>query len=81
MNLEVVLGDMGKMNQMNISSADLVRIRQRVLAGIRSIEKGDYKEYEGREGLKRLADDVKARGRKHLAQKPLVNAALSRKQR
>jgi len=69
------------MNQMNISSADLVRIRQRVLAGIRSIEKGDYKEYEGREGLKRLADDVKARGRKHLAQKPLVNTALSRKQR
>jgi antitoxin ParD1/3/4 len=43
-------------------------IRQRVLAGIESVEGHKYKEYEGREGLKKLADEVKARGRKSLAQ-------------
>ena len=29
---------------------------------------GDFVEYAGREGLRRLADGVKARGRKKLAQ-------------
>jgi probable addiction module antidote protein len=33
-----------------------------------SVERAEYKEYEGREGLKKLADGVKARGRKRLAQ-------------
>src|SRR6266571_1495958 len=41
-------------------------IRQRVRAGIESIERGDYAEYQGRDGLKKLADRVKARGRKLL---------------
>jgi antitoxin ParD1/3/4 len=52
----------------DLTGQQLDGIRQRVLAGIESIERGEYKEYEGREGLKRLADEVKARGRKRLAQ-------------
>src|SRR5260370_1462185 len=42
-------------------------IRRPVRAGIESIDAGKYTEYEGREGLKELADGVKARGRKLLA--------------
>jgi antitoxin ParD1/3/4 len=52
----------------DLTEQQLDGIRQRVLAGIESIERHEYKEYEGREGLKRLADGVKARGRKRLAQ-------------
>jgi antitoxin ParD1/3/4 len=44
-------------------------IRRRVRAGIGSIEAGEFREYEGREGLNELADGVKARGRRRLAQK------------
>ncbi len=43
-------------------------IRQRVLAGIEAIETGKYSEYQGRDGLHKLADGVKTRGRKLLAQ-------------
>ena len=43
-------------------------IRQRVRAGIESIETGEFREYEGREGLKKLAEGTKARGRRLLAQ-------------
>lgn len=39
-------------------------IRSRVLKGIADIEAGNYTAYEGREGLKQLAEKVKARGRK-----------------
>ena|ERR1700676_3889084 len=42
-------------------------IRQRVRASIEAVEAGEYTEYEGREGLEKLADGVKARGRKPLA--------------
>jgi hypothetical protein len=38
-----------------------------VRATIEGIEAGKFVEYEGREGLKKLADSVKARGRKLLA--------------
>jgi antitoxin ParD1/3/4 len=41
-------------------------IRQRVRASIEAIDAGGYAEYDGREGLKKLADGVKARGRKLL---------------
>jgi len=44
-------------------------IRQRVRASIEAVEAGEYTEYEGRAGLKKLADGVKARGRKLLAQR------------
>jgi len=42
-------------------------IRSRVLRGIQAIEDGNYEDYQGRRGLKKLADEVKARGRKLLA--------------
>jgi antitoxin ParD1/3/4 len=41
-------------------------IRSRVMKSIQSIERGHYQDYQGRRGLKKLADDVKARGRKML---------------
>jgi antitoxin ParD1/3/4 len=50
----------------DLTGQQLEGIRQRVRAGIESIEAGEYTEYEGREGLKRLADGVKARGRRLL---------------
>ena len=53
----------------DLTEEQLNRIRKRVLSGIESIERGEYTDYEGPEGLKRLSDNVKARGRKLLAQK------------
>src|SRR6266852_3294633 len=43
-------------------------IQQRVRSSIESINRGEYGEYVGRDGLQKLADGVKARGRKVLAQ-------------
>ncbi len=43
------------------------RIRRRVLEGIAEIERGEYTEYEGREGLTKLSAGIKARGRELLA--------------
>src|SRR6266481_3237091 len=51
----------------DLTSDQIEGIRQRVRAGIEAIERGEYREYEGRSGLKRLADEVKARGRTRLA--------------
>jgi antitoxin ParD1/3/4 len=51
----------------DLTGRQLEGIRRRVLAGIESVEAGEYNEYEGREGLTKLADGVKARGRKLLA--------------
>ena len=45
-------------------------IRKRVRASIDSIERGEYTEYEGGAGLEKLADSVKATGRKRLATEP-----------
>jgi len=42
-------------------------IRRRVRASLQSIARGEYVEYAGREGLKKLAEGVKARGRRFLA--------------
>jgi putative addiction module CopG family antidote len=42
-------------------------IRRRVRTSIKNIAAGKFVEYEGREGLNRLAAGVKARGRKLLA--------------
>ena len=53
----------------DLTEEQLNTIRQRVRARIEGIEAGDFVEYEGREGLKKLAEGVKARGRKLLAQK------------
>ena len=51
----------------DLTAEQLAGLRQRVRAGIEAIEAGEYTEYEGREGLKKLADGAKARGRKLLA--------------
>ena len=50
------------MDQMNISIRRLVRKR------LKSAKASDFVEYLGREGLRRLGDGVKARGRKKLGQ-------------
>jgi antitoxin ParD1/3/4 len=52
----------------DLTEQQIARIRQRVRASIEAIDAGEYTEYEGREGLNRLADNVKARGRKLLNQ-------------
>ncbi|HUD14541.1 MAG TPA: type II toxin-antitoxin system ParD family antitoxin [Terracidiphilus sp.] len=41
-------------------------IRKRVLESIAEIERGEYTEYEGRDGLAKLSAGIKARGRKLL---------------
>jgi antitoxin ParD1/3/4 len=41
-------------------------IRERVLAGIAEIDRGEFTEYEGREGLAKLTAEVKASGRARL---------------
>jgi antitoxin ParD1/3/4 len=43
-------------------------IRRRVLEGIAEIDRGEFMEYEGREGLEALAADVVARGRERFNQ-------------
>jgi antitoxin ParD1/3/4 len=54
----------------DLTEEQLDGIRRRVRASIEGIEAGKFAEYEGREGLKKLADGVKTRGRKLLAREP-----------
>jgi antitoxin ParD1/3/4 len=51
----------------DLTAQQLEDIRRRVRSSIDSIAAGEYREYEGREGLKKLADGVKARGHTRLA--------------
>jgi antitoxin ParD1/3/4 len=51
----------------DLTEEQLDSIRRRVRASIEGIEAGKFVAYEGREGLKKLAEGVKARGRKLLA--------------
>jgi antitoxin ParD1/3/4 len=53
----------------DLTEEQLDSIRRRVRDSIEGMEAGRFLEYEGREGLKRLADGVKARGRKLLARR------------
>ena len=53
----------------DLTEEQLDSIRRRVRDGIEGMKAGRFLEYEGREGLKRLADGVKARGRKLLARR------------
>jgi antitoxin ParD1/3/4 len=50
----------------DLTAEQLEGIRRRVRAGIESLERGDYRDYQGREGLKKLALAVKSRGRRRL---------------
>jgi putative addiction module CopG family antidote len=52
----------------DLTAEQLDGIRGRVRADIESLAAGRFVEYQGRAGLTRLADGVKARGRKLLAQ-------------
>lgn len=47
----------------DLTAEQMAGIRDRVLEGIVSIERGEYSDYEGQVGLKQLANDVKTRGR------------------
>ena len=51
----------------SLTGEQLRYIRRRVREGMEDIRAGRFTEYEGREGLKKLADEVKARGRRLLA--------------
>lgn len=51
----------------DLTGQQLDSIRQRVLASIELMEAGEYVEYDGREGLAKLAESVKLRGRQLLA--------------
>ena len=47
----------------DLTALQVEGIRRRVLEGIAEEERGEYTEYEGRDGLNQLAADVVARGR------------------
>lgn len=51
----------------DLTGQQLDSIRQRVLASIEGMEAGEYVDYDGREGLSKLAESVKMRGRQLLA--------------
>jgi hypothetical protein len=53
----------------DLTEEQLDSVRRRVRGSIANMEAGKFAEYEGREGLRKLADGVKARGRKLLAKK------------
>jgi putative addiction module CopG family antidote len=55
----------------DLTAEQLGSVRRRVRASIADMGAGKFTEYEGREGLRRLADGVKARGRKLLAKQTL----------
>jgi hypothetical protein len=42
-------------------------VHRRVQRAIREVDEGKYTAYEGRDGLRKLADKVKSRGRHRLA--------------
>jgi hypothetical protein len=52
-----------------LTEDELRSIRRRIREGTEDIKAGRFKEYEGREGLKKLAEEVKARGRELLAKR------------
>ena len=52
-----------------LTAEEKTTLRERARAGFAAIERGEYTDYMGREGLARLAAGVKSRGRKLLAEK------------
>jgi len=52
----------------DLTASQLESIRNRVRSGIESIGRGEFTDYEGKDGLDRLAAGVKSRGRKRLGQ-------------
>jgi antitoxin ParD1/3/4 len=56
----------------DLTEVQLEGIRRRVREGLDDIKAGRFTEYEGREGLKKLAEEVKVAGRKRMAAKSSV---------
>jgi putative addiction module CopG family antidote len=54
----------------DLTESELDGIRRRVREAIGQIDAGKFTEYDGREGLAKLADGVKARGRALPSQRP-----------
>ena len=54
-----------------LTDREKASVRERVQAGFAAIERGEYSDYVGREGLGHLAAGVKSRGRKLLADRAL----------
>ena len=52
-----------------LTDAAKASIRERARAGFAAIERGEYTDYVGREGLAQLAAGVKSRGRKLLGER------------
>ncbi|MGB7189089.1 MAG: type II toxin-antitoxin system ParD family antitoxin [Acidobacteriaceae bacterium] len=52
----------------NLTQAQLDSIRGRVLEGLADLHAGNYAIYDGRDGLKQLAEQVKTQGRKLLSE-------------
>jgi putative addiction module CopG family antidote len=50
-----------------LSSAELALVSRRTREGFAAIDRGEYTDYVGREGLAKLAAGVKARSRRRLA--------------
>jgi putative addiction module CopG family antidote len=50
-----------------LTDADKTSVHERAQAGFAAIERGEYTDYVGREGLGNLAAEIKSRGRKLLA--------------
>jgi antitoxin ParD1/3/4 len=52
----------------DLTSEQLDAIRRRVRRGIADLKAGNFETYEGNEGLKELAENIKKRGRQRLRQ-------------
>ncbi|HEX5235381.1 MAG TPA: type II toxin-antitoxin system ParD family antitoxin [Silvibacterium sp.] len=50
----------------DLTAVEIELVRRKVLAGIGSIEAGRYVECDGEEGIRKLIEGVKSRGRKRL---------------
>lgn len=61
----------------DLTPMEMEMIRHKVLEGLADMEAGNYTVYEGREGLRRLADEVKARGRQRLRKKAKQSCDIS----
>lgn len=53
----------------DLTQQQLDSIRSRVIQGIEAIEAGRFQEYQARDGLKKLADRVRVRGRQILSRR------------
>lgn len=50
----------------DLTAVEMEEIHRKVLAAMESVDGGDFVEYRGRDGVTRLMDEVKSRGRKRV---------------